>query len=315
METITLETLENLLTTHFHGELRVGRHEKNEECCALELLSVAQGLEWTDDPEAVRTFDLRPLNDIPVNNAVRTQHLLPVVAAYAGSLDWPLDRQQKVVNHLLIETVRQLLSNLPNLTEAVRAQCINASTVGEARLAVAAVAIAEVAWLVEAVAEVAAAAAAVARVTVAVASAMAEAAAEREWSVSPEAAVARAAKEAVAEARAAVFIAACEIWMEAVEDEQMKEGLQNKKYICPVTGHRMRIGEVADYPYPEDLEEGEVAYEVIAEEPEIYSNIHRESYLRKVLERADQEQCAKGQRKEEQHGNNINKKATESGVR
>jgi hypothetical protein len=215
METITLETLENLLATRFHGVLKIGRHEANGECCALELLSVAQGLEWTDDPEVVRTFDLRPLNDIHVTNAVRTQHLLPVVTAYAGSLDWPLAVQRRVVNRLLVETVRQLLSNLPNLTEAVRAQCINASTAADARLAAAAVArvveakveVAAVVWSVAVVLERSVAADALAAAAAMVAR-MVEAVAEE--------------VEAVRMGVEAVFIAACKIWLEAIGSEPLQ---------------------------------------------------------------------------------------------
>jgi len=51
----------------------------------------------------------------------------------------------------------------------------------------------------------------------------------------------------------------------------------------------MQIGEITEYAYPDELEEGELAYEVFAEDPEIiFGHAHRESYLREVLQRAEQ---------------------------
>jgi hypothetical protein len=231
MEAITLEALETLLKTRFRGVLHPGRHEGDGECCALELLAVAQGLEWTDDPEVVRTFDLRPLNDILVSDAVRTQHLLPVVTAYAGSLDWPLDRQRKVGDQLLIETVRRLLGDLPGLMESVRQQCRNASTVGEARLAVAAVARdaeAMTAVAGEMVAAVAVgqaeamAASAVARLVAAAVAVLAKEVVKVAMQMASEVAAKLAAavsawSVAAMMAVEAAFIVACEIWMEAVK--------------------------------------------------------------------------------------------------
>jgi hypothetical protein len=219
METITLETLEDLLVTRFAGVLRSGYHAPaSGECCALELLSAAQGREWTDDPEVVRTFDLRLINDIPVTNEVRTQYLLPVLVAYAGSLDWPLARQWRVADRLLIETTRRLLSILPGLTEATREQCRNAFTVSAARRAVLAVGLE------------ARPMALVAREMEAVTSPLraAKGAAEMAMVVAREVGqqtLRKAGKMAAAvEAREAAFITACEIWLEAAGAEGTEEG-------------------------------------------------------------------------------------------
>ena len=137
MELTMLTMLQAVLDARFHGVLTQGQHPDPEDshACALELLSVVQGKPWTDDPETVRTFDVRALNDLEVPDAVRTTHFLPVLAAYAGSLDWPLERQQRVVARLVILTVQRLIAELPSLPEDLRSRCRRAATVEEARAA------------------------------------------------------------------------------------------------------------------------------------------------------------------------------------
>jgi len=133
---ITVSALKEVLQEKFNGVLGYGWHPVDgQECCALELLSLVEGLPMTDCPEVVRTFDLRPLNDTNVPDQIRTKGLLPVIARYAGSLDWPVFRQRQVAERLFIGTVNHLVSRAPNLKPAVSLQCKKAATFEAAKLA------------------------------------------------------------------------------------------------------------------------------------------------------------------------------------
>lgn len=178
----TLTALRRLLKKRFKGVLTMGSHQENGECCALEAISVLRGLPWTDDPQRVRSFDLRPLNDMDVPDEVRTKHLLPVLAAYDGSLDWPTERQQAVATALVIGVVNVLIAKLAGLPAEIANACLEATTKEQAAASASAAA-----WS--------------AARSAAAASAAASAAA---WSAAESAA-----------ARERVFIAACKVWMDA----------------------------------------------------------------------------------------------------
>jgi hypothetical protein len=98
----------------------------------MELLSVARGLPWTSSPDEVRCLDLGPLSKISVTPETRAKHLLPVLVAYDGSLDWPIQRKQRVAEHLALLTVQRLVSELPNLPESCRKLCREARTLSQA---------------------------------------------------------------------------------------------------------------------------------------------------------------------------------------
>ena len=130
--TVTLEALETLLKSRFKGVLFKGAHNEDSQACVLELLSVAQGMPWTDSPKTTRCFDLRLINDMPVSNAIRTKHLLPLLAVYAGSMDWPIAKQKAVVTRIVLLTVNRLLAELPSLSKVLKTQCQQATTLLEA---------------------------------------------------------------------------------------------------------------------------------------------------------------------------------------
>jgi len=180
-----LVSLKALLDSRFGGVLKAGSHEQDGEACALELLSVARGVEWTDSPVSVRSFDLRRLNDIAVSDEVRTECLLPVIAAYDGSLDWPERRQRAVVDRLVVLLVQRIVAELPRLDDRVREQCRGVKTRAQTRDA-----------------------AAYADADAAAAAAYAAAAAAD--------AAAAAAYAAAAAARERVFRTACQVWLDAV---------------------------------------------------------------------------------------------------
>ena len=205
-----MTNLRELLTTRFGGVLRRGLHAADGEACALELLSAAQGLAWTDSPARTRTFDLRPLNDMPVDNVTRTTHLLPVLEVYAGSLDWPAERQCAVAQRLAILTVNRLIATLPGLSKEARHACESATTPGAvakemSRVSLAAALAAEAAaWAAEGAARAAEWAARAA-----------------EW----EATWAARAAEGEAEAKERIFISACQLWLEAAQHGKISTSL------------------------------------------------------------------------------------------
>lgn len=132
--------INKVLKERFHGVILRRKHEQaTGECCVLELASVLRGLKWTDNPELVRCFDLRPLNDIKVPDELRTKYMVKLLEAYDGSLDWPLEKQLQAVEKIVIETVKQIMAELPGLPTEIREQCRRAENLDDARMAALAV--------------------------------------------------------------------------------------------------------------------------------------------------------------------------------
>ena len=150
--------LEEFVATHYPGGLSAGNHSPNPdgEACVLEAVSQWLDLDWTDDPATLRMFDLRPLNDIDVSAEVRTPAMCRLAELYAGSLDWPVERQQAVVQRIVIGTVREIIAELPGLPEEAAAQCRSARTLDEAQAAALAARAAALAAAAEAAARAAA---------------------------------------------------------------------------------------------------------------------------------------------------------------
>ena len=207
--TITEHQLRDLLDQRFHGVLLTGKHQENSQACAMELLSVAKGIPWTDNPEAVRSFDLRSINDVRVDGVVRAQHLLPLLAAYADSMDWPVEQQARVVTRIILLTINRLISQLPQLPSAVAQKCRDAATLTE---------------VIRAAEDTAKAAedTSSARAAEAVRAA-ARAAEDADWAASSARAAEATAWAAMVAAgdaaRQNVFIDICALWMEAVTNE------------------------------------------------------------------------------------------------
>ena len=210
---MTTEDLQAALDRLDQGVLLAGAHAEGDQFCALEFDSQVRGRAWSDEP--VTLPDLRPLNDGPwSSNAARTAALLPVMAALWEWGEWTPDRRQRWVTQVVLETVRQIVSALPGVPDAVRETCRTATTLEEAREAAraAGATAAGAAWAAWAAREAAAAeaAAGAARAAGAAAGAAAEAAAK---------AAAGAARAAWAAAGAeAVLARACQIWITAAEE-------------------------------------------------------------------------------------------------
>jgi hypothetical protein len=102
--------LETLLRERFGGIISHGKHPPDGAACALELVSQAKGLPWTDDPRTVGYPDLRSLNDAGwVSDAARTTALLPVLIALSGWPDWSKSRRITCARIVALRTIREVL--------------------------------------------------------------------------------------------------------------------------------------------------------------------------------------------------------------
>ena len=244
----TRQTFEVFVAERFGGVLCKGVHSPGGQACVLEAWNCYQGHRWSDLPEEAGCYDLRPLNDMDVPNAVRTSWMLKLMQAYAGSLEWPLSRQVAVVAHIACLTVQRLAGTLPGVSYTLRQRCERVQTLTDAVSAAAEVlaeatqavgAVADTTQLVDVVLAVRAAidvvrAATVAAETVraagdAAASAV-RAAAGAAWSAAGAAAdaaagaahaaavVASAADAAAGAAAERVFVTTCTCWLEAAQE-------------------------------------------------------------------------------------------------
>ena len=201
------DSCNQILAAKFNGVIKLGKHDNystrdgSHECCVLELYSIVLNKSWTDDPNILRIFDIRAINDINVPDSLRTEWMLKLLCAYEGSLDWPGKKQKEVVSKIVILTINRLISNLPGLDENIRNKCKNAKTLEEAKFAAAAAAYAAAA---DYAADYAAASAA----------ADYAAASATDYAIDFAAAAAVAAADYVAN-KEEIFVEICKLWLEA----------------------------------------------------------------------------------------------------
>ena len=174
------ETFRAFIDRRFSGGLLAGTHRDNGKACVLEAWNAYQGLAWSDSPVLTRIFDIRPLNDVAVSPAVRTEWMTQLLEAYAGSLDWPEARQRRVVTAIVLATIREIIAELPGLPDTIRQQCRSVTTLAEA----------------------------------------VEAAAEADRAARAAAEAARAAGAAAEAAEEEIFVRACRLWLAAVSSKQ-----------------------------------------------------------------------------------------------
>lgn len=184
-------TIDKLRTLIAHRPLACGAHgEEDTAWCILEAHSRCAGIDFTDDPVLNRTFDTRPINDIPVSEDLRGEWMPKVMETYEGALDWSLERQIAVVSKIIKLTMERLnvAAEEPWVAEW-QAWEVRTADEGEAVHVMQAVikAAGEAAWAAKCVAEEEADAAA-------------RAAVGEPWA---------------GEAMAAIFIKTCELWIEA----------------------------------------------------------------------------------------------------
>src|SRR3990167_7820046 len=123
---MTLEKLYQELRTRDKGVLKEGRHTaKSGEYCFHEFDNALRGREFSDEP--IDFPDLRKVNDGFWNSdEERTEHLLPVMAALWDWSEWSAGRQARWVTKVTVKLVRQIISELPMLSEELRVECRNA---------------------------------------------------------------------------------------------------------------------------------------------------------------------------------------------
>ena len=124
------------INSDFGGIIAGGSHAENGEGCTLECYSRMLGLGWTDDPVVLGIWDIRGLNDGFTDDAERTKWMIPLLWRYQGSRkEWSRERQQKTIERIVIETVRQIVSELPGLPKDVAKQCREADFLSAAHSA------------------------------------------------------------------------------------------------------------------------------------------------------------------------------------
>ena len=107
---MTVETYRGVLERRFGGVLLRGQHTEDGQACALEVASVVRGVVWTDDPRTVGLPDLRALNDAAWStDAMRTEHMVPVIEALWDWSAWTDERRRRVVARVAERTIREIL--------------------------------------------------------------------------------------------------------------------------------------------------------------------------------------------------------------
>ena len=189
-------TFEEYIETRFEGKLLSGSHNPDGKACILEAASQWEERKWTDSPRDLNTWDLRVLNDIDVDDTLRTEWMPKVYMAYRDCRSWPEERQVEVVGELVIETVRQIIGALHSLNPDIAQQCRDVEDVATA----------------DAAARAATAAARAAR------AATAARAAGYAADAAAHAATAATAAGYATDA-AAVFVTTCKLWIKAAKEQ------------------------------------------------------------------------------------------------
>ena len=132
---MTVEELSAKLVELDKGVLYRGAHQVGtKEFCVLEFRRAVLHQSHSDTPDDF--LDLRALNDAPwSSDTVRTTHLLPVLAALWDWPTWDIKIQRDWATRVALETVRQLVAELPGLPDDMRVRCRNATNLAEARAA------------------------------------------------------------------------------------------------------------------------------------------------------------------------------------
>ena len=126
------------------GVLAIGKHaaEYGDPTCPLCVLEahaaclVARGEldAITDDPKALGRPDYRSINDAWWSSReVATPHLVRLHMAYSGWPTWSEPQRLAVTTRVVVETIREVVSELPGLPDEVRDQCRAVRTLVEAR--------------------------------------------------------------------------------------------------------------------------------------------------------------------------------------
>src|SRR5258708_17159130 len=109
---MTVEDLQAALDKLDDGVLRQGRHKPGREYMVLDFASKLRGRAWSDAP--VTLPDMRALNDaLWSSDIVRTNTLLPVMSKLWDWAEWSLERQQRWVEYVIVETTQRIVLQIP----------------------------------------------------------------------------------------------------------------------------------------------------------------------------------------------------------
>jgi hypothetical protein len=195
---ITIDELQDVLRTRFGGFLRRGNHKPGDgACCLLELQCAVRdcapnGL--SDEPEKVGLPDFRPMNDAYVDDAARTEAMLPLSVAFQDWGLWSEQKKKAITNRVAYKFITQILPGVLRgvSLEKAASECESAKDLAAARAA---------AWAAKWAAESAAA---------------------RDAAWAAAMAAARAATRAAA--RTKILNRCCSIWLEAAAEVERGEG-------------------------------------------------------------------------------------------
>ena len=212
MQPFTIDELQEFLNTHDAGVLLSGGHSPYlGKYCALEAVGQLRGIPWTDNPLDVGIPDMRCINDACwSSDAARTVAMLPMLAAVSRWATWTPEQKQQWVSCVVIQTVRQILSQTPSLPKSVCTQCQQVATLEDAKVAV------DAARALGVWAAIAAAAAVRAAAEMGAAAETAATAAATAWAARAAAWAAEAAEAAMPNADT-ILTLACVIWQEEAD--------------------------------------------------------------------------------------------------
>ena len=143
---LTLAQLQHVLDTYDKVVLSHGRHNADGGLYrALECVSPARSIKRKNNGteegalEMTRGMpDIRLLNDGPwPSDSARTKAMLPLIAALSDWANWGIKRKCRWAEIVAIETVKQLISALPLLSDDLRDLCRKAKTLTAAARATA----------------------------------------------------------------------------------------------------------------------------------------------------------------------------------
>src|SRR5262245_37706993 len=132
--TCTEQSLRDVIAKH-GGVLKRGAHKPEQgECCILEARSICLGLEMTDSPAKTGMPDIRRLNDASwSSDQIRTEQMIRLTVALSDWATWPNERERAWVDRVVVETVKQIIAELPKIPADLQAACRAVTTRSEAR--------------------------------------------------------------------------------------------------------------------------------------------------------------------------------------
>jgi hypothetical protein len=124
------KTLREYVDERFGGKIFRGSHKPDGKACILEAVNAHYGRDWTDSPGEY--LDIRALNDIFWDDALRTEQMLLLWDAIGDWPRWDAGRKQRFAEIVVLRTVNVILPialRIAGLTAEAEA-CESAKTLG-----------------------------------------------------------------------------------------------------------------------------------------------------------------------------------------